>query len=353
MSRETMLALNTNTLIGFTDKRGTAWHYREGLQGGESNHYPGAIPVADVERRLFNWEAVSRRVFVEIPATIETMDHIGEDGQPMRYEMQGDRQAVARADTHHVMGMFKASYAMHQPPEWLLQGTSMILGDTMGLSSAGVLNQGAVVWIEASVPETIATPEGVTFRPNLLAATSFDGSLSTLYKRTITNTVCDNTMHAALSEVGQVYRVKHSKHSAVKLRDARDALMMVESAADEFAAEVAALCAQPVTDRQFSAFLESLVPTTEKNKPLTGGALTKRQNKQDALRRLWNHDERVSPWKGNAWGVVQAVNTWGQHEAIVSGASRPERNMANAISGSTEKTDNAALLLLGKVLANA
>ena len=53
MSRETLQHLNTNTLIGFTDKRGHAWHYREEHQGGESNHYPGPVPVNDILRRLF------------------------------------------------------------------------------------------------------------------------------------------------------------------------------------------------------------------------------------------------------------------------------------------------------------
>lgn len=41
-----------------SDKRGTAWHYREDLQGDESNHYTGPVPVEDVRRRLFNWRAV-------------------------------------------------------------------------------------------------------------------------------------------------------------------------------------------------------------------------------------------------------------------------------------------------------
>ena len=29
--------LNENTLIGYTSKRGTAWHYRADLQWGRSN----------------------------------------------------------------------------------------------------------------------------------------------------------------------------------------------------------------------------------------------------------------------------------------------------------------------------
>jgi hypothetical protein len=68
MSKETLQHLNANTLIGFTDKRGHAWHYRADEQGAEPNHYPGAIPLEDVQRRLFGWTAQSRRVAVELPA---------------------------------------------------------------------------------------------------------------------------------------------------------------------------------------------------------------------------------------------------------------------------------------------
>ncbi len=40
MSRESLQWLNTNTLIGFTDQRGHAWHWRAQEQNGTSNHYP-------------------------------------------------------------------------------------------------------------------------------------------------------------------------------------------------------------------------------------------------------------------------------------------------------------------------
>lgn len=50
MSAETIDWLNTNTLIGATDERGNAWHYRAVRDGEESNHYPGAIPVEEASR---------------------------------------------------------------------------------------------------------------------------------------------------------------------------------------------------------------------------------------------------------------------------------------------------------------
>jgi phage/plasmid-like protein (TIGR03299 family) len=191
MSRETLQHLNTNTLIGFTDQRGHAWHYRAEEQGDEPNHYPGAIPIEDVQRRLFGWTAQSRRVAVELPSDLESMTHLDDQGDPMRWAVIEDRQGICRSDTGTVMGLFTDGYTPHQYVGWLLTTVANLLHDDLSISSAGLLKGGAVAWVEVSVPETITTPEGVSFRPNLLATTSFDGSTATTYKRTVTDVVCD------------------------------------------------------------------------------------------------------------------------------------------------------------------
>jgi phage/plasmid-like protein (TIGR03299 family) len=218
MSKETLQHLNTNTLIGNTDQRGTAWHYRAEHQGEESNHYPGPIPMQEVRRRLFHWQAESRPLATEVSATVETMDHLDDQGEPARWAVIADRQAIVRPDTDAVMGLFSTGYVRHQYDEWLLTTVSNILDDTLSIGSAGLLKGGAVAWVEVSVPETITTPEGFAFRPNLLATTSFDGSIATTFKRTVTATVCDNTRELALAEQGQAYRVKHSPSGGVPAR---------------------------------------------------------------------------------------------------------------------------------------
>jgi phage/plasmid-like protein (TIGR03299 family) len=355
MSRETLATLNTLTLIGFTDQRGRAWHYRADEQGTEPNHYPGAIPVGDILRRLFAWQAVTRRVAVEIPAVIEEMDHLDGAGNPARWVVQEDRQAITRSDNHRTMGLFKDGYVPHQYQQWLLEAVSTLLGDTLAVSSAGLLRDGAVAWVEVSVPETVHLDgPGVSFRPNLLATTSFDGSIATQFKRTITNTVCDNTLTLALSEVGQLYRIKHSRWSGFKLGEARQALNVIETTADEFTAQVEALCQTTVTDRQWNEFLDAHVPFTGPDgHRLTGRSLTSATHKQDQLRGLWNHDDRVSPWKGTAWGVLQATNTWSHHLQTVRGATRADRNALAAITGTQAKDDDATLRLLSRVLSTA
>lgn len=338
MSRETMEWLNSNTLIGFTDNRGHAWHYRAEDQGNESNHYPQAVPVADVERRLFHWQAIEG----ELRATALTPDGV-------LSVVDADRKAIMRSDNGHVMGIFKQGYAVHQFKDWLLDNVSNLLDDSLSIGSAGLLKQGAVAWVSVEVPDTIVTPEGVAFRPNLLACTSHDGSLATTYQRVVTNVVCDNTMSAALSESGQKIRVKHTRHSNLKLTDAREALEIVHSIADDFMREVAELTNITVSDGDWAKFLDTLVPLPEDE----GRGYTMAENKRADMSSLWNGDPRVTPWKNTAWGVVQAVNTYTHHVGIVRGAERAERNMLRAVSGGADKLDKDTLTMLKGVLTPA
>ena len=263
MSKETLHDLNVNTLIGNTDARGHAWHYRAQEQGPESNHYTGPVPLEDVHCRLFCWTAESRTLAVQVPATVETMTHLDGEGAPVCWAVIPERQAITRSDTNAVMGIFASGYAMHQYDQWLLTTVSNVLDDDLSISSAGLLRGGAIAWVEVSVPESITTPEGVEFRPNLLATTSFDGSTATTFKRTVTDVVCDNTRDLALSEDGQEYKVKHSRHSVARLGQARETLNVIHTLADEFAAEIAQLCATPVSPNQWNQFLDLTVPRTD------------------------------------------------------------------------------------------
>ncbi|MRJ75456.1 DUF932 domain-containing protein [Aeromicrobium sp. SMF47] len=352
MSNETMQHLNTNTLIGHTSERGTAWHYRAEEQGDESNHYEGAIPVSDVQRRLFDWTARSCKVAVEVASNPAEMTHLNHDGLPVRWQIVEGRQAITRSDNNHVMGFFASGYERHQYSEWLLTSVANILDDDLSISSAGLLRSGAIAWVEVSVPESMTTPEGVVFRPNLLATTSFDGSIATTYKRTITATVCDNTRELALGEAGQELKIKHSRNSRLRLGQAQAALQLVHDMADSFAAEVAKLCQTEVNERQWSAFLNTHIPTTHTDgRALEGRARTIATAKRDDLQDLYARDHRVAPWAGTAYGVIQAVNTWEHHMGVVRNASRGERNMLRTVTGEFAKVDQRAWARLKRILS--
>ena len=339
MTRETMQWLNTNTLIGFTAERGTAWHYRAEKQGRESNHYSGAVPIEDVRRRLFPWEAIEG----EVQAIVLLPDGVATIAAPTR-------KAIVRPDTQEVLGVFSKRYQIHQYDKWLLETVAELLDDDLSIGSAGLLRGGAVAWVSVEVPETITTPEGVAYRPHLLAAASHDGSTATSYHRCIQLVVCDNTMSAALRESeghDQNVRVRHSSRSLERLIEAREALGIVHTIADDFAAEVGALTSTKVSDGDWARFLDSLVPVPDER----GRARTNAEAKRQTLDRIYRVDERAAPWQGTAWGVRQAVNTMVHHETTVRGATRGQRNMERAVTGDIDRVDRDTLDRLNAVLA--
>jgi phage/plasmid-like protein (TIGR03299 family) len=221
MSRETLATLNNSTLIGFTEKRGRAWHYRADEQGEEPNHYPGAIPVADVRRRLFNWTAEHSPKKYDVTATAENATGIDEHGRPVRTITSTDK-VVWRSDRPEVdLGTFGPDYTPRQYQDVLLDGLAHIItpdglavtADSLAIGTAGVLRNGGRAWVQVETPDTVTTPEGVNFRPFLMAASSHDGSLSVTYSAGSTLVVCDNTMAIALDEAhhsGHIFKIKHT-----------------------------------------------------------------------------------------------------------------------------------------------
>lgn len=343
MGAETMEWYNTQILVGYTDNRGHAWHYKKELQGDEPNHYAGAIPVADVQRRLFSWEATESPVYVRVPATAEDCDTMDDKGMLWKYVVAENRKAVIHGRDNTVFNIFKDGYQIHQYNAWLVDNLANILDDDINIGSAGLLKSGGVAWVSLEMPESVEVLEGFAVRPNLLATTSHNGTLATTYKQVATFVVCDNTHAMAMSENTETFKARHSKYSSLRIQSARDALGIVHKMTDDIIAEVTKLSEWKVTDAQFENVLNTLapMPTDEENKT----ALTRANDKRAMLRGLYRNDERVAPWKGTALGVLQAFNTYNHHEAGAD-KTRVERNMLNALNGATNTADKKVLAVL-------
>lgn len=345
MSAESSIWLNTQTLIGFTLKRGNAWHYRAEDQGAESNHYPDAIPVEDVRRRLFDFRAVDAPLFTRWRKA---------DGTVYYAPFEGYKGIVA-TDDKSSLGVHGEGYRIHQYDEWLLDNVATLLDSDVAIGSAGLLRGRRQAWCSVEVPENITTPEGVVFRPNLLAVSSTDGTLKTTYKRVVQNVVCDNTLAAGMSEAGQDFAVKHTRHSHLRITDARQAVGILFEIADDFAREVAELTASRVSDYEFKSLLDVLIPVkTENGVPVDGQ--TRALNKRDELTGLYHYDPRCAPWQGTAYGVLQTFNTYNHHVRTIRSSNGEEvhrgiRNMANAISGATATDDRKVMAALAAITA--
>lgn len=337
MSKETMEWLNNNTLIGMTEKRGTAWHRNLSLVNGLDNHYSGAIPEEDILSRLFNWKAEERAVYV---------DGGGSNG----LMLDESRKAIVRNDTNLILGMHSDGYQIHHFDEWLITNLSRLVGREAVFANAGLLAMGSIAWVQIEMPENIDVPGGVEFRPFLLATTSLDGSIASTFKPGYTNVVCDNTREIALGENTSEYRVKHTRKSQFVLADAAAAVNTLHMIAEEASKSITDLLSIDVSDAQWSQFVQAHVPLKD-DAGKTG--ITLAENKRAALTGLYRTDVRVAPWSGTAWGVVQAVNTYNEHIATVRNVGREERKMHRAVKGEIGTADNAALATLKRVLVSA
>lgn len=336
MSKETLEWLNSQCLIGYTDKRGNAWHYKASAQGVEPNHYPGAIPVEDIVRRLFNFQAIKSPVFTQFNGELIEVPN---------------RKAISASDDGHVFNIFTDGYEPHQYEEWLIDNVASLISQShgeLGIGSAILLQERGQACVQIEVPDTITTRDGVQFRPWIAAATSLNGSLATIYKRCFTDIVCDNTRERGFAEEGQEFRLKHTRYSHLRLGDARSALEIIFAAGEAFQASVDALCATQVSEREWSKVLAALVPEASEGSSVRTSNSVDRKRSQ--LHTLWCSDERVTPWRNTAWGVSQAFNTYDQHLATVKSVHRVERNLGNALSGKTGTADLKVLDVLGAIL---
>lgn len=341
MSTETSKWLNQNVLVGYTDQRGTAWHYRKSAQGDEPNHYPGAIPLDDVIRRLFYWTANSAPVFMRIPASLAEADGIDDHGAPYKTIEIKDMKAVYHSETLDCFNVFGKGYRTHQFSE-LTQVAANLVDDDINIGSAGLLKKGAIGWVSIERPESIEVLEGFSVRSSILFTTSHNGALATRIKPVNTFVVCDNTHAVALREKGSQFTARHSKNSSLKIQNIREALGFIQRMDAEIEHEIRTLSEWKVTDGDFAKVLDVIVPVDIDG---TKTAITNAKTKRQTIVGLYEADPRVAPWRGTALGVLQAFNTYNHHNDE-NKARQSERNMMNLLNGKTLKSDQAVLRAL-------
>jgi hypothetical protein len=127
-------------------------------------------------------------------------------------------------------------------------------------------------------------------------------------------------------------------------------LAIVHSMAEDFEAELERLTSWKVSDEDFKTLLNTVVPIPEDANNKRG--VTVAEKKQTEILNLYRHDNRAAEWNGNAFGVLQAFNTWNHHFAQVrKGAPRIVRNMENVVKDAMATSDTAVLNKLAEITA--
>jgi len=334
ISRENRDWLNNNVLVGFTAKNRLPWWFQKNRQPEEPTVYEGAIPIEDVKRRIFNWEAKERPAYFG-----------GPNGEVLEAKKL---KAIVHGDSNQLFQFARKNYEIHQYQDVLFEKVQGILDDgELHIGSAGLLRRGAGAFMTVEPSENLLAQCGLELKPRLLSATSHDSKIATTYKMVATIVVCDNTLAMALAENGPRYRARHTKNSKIRVGDVREALgLQIATSGEELVRFIDELADTTVSESQWQQIVELLTPIPKTSLPRVVGRL---ENKREQLEALWTSDERCAPWNGSALGVFQVFNTYRLH--IAGGASgkendpekRFERNMTNLLSGTSLKSDKEIL----------
>src|SRR5262245_36403521 len=312
MSRESREWLNQNTLIGYTADRdkyaGNGWMVKgqDGNQGwwhlpGYTGGFEGPIPIDAVLNRLFYWEPVVGELTVRIPVDeVELADGINDDGTYYCNKIVPGRKAIIRPDTEDVLGIFMGDpgdsskgYQPHFHERWLIENVATLLDQSrgeLGIATAGQLKLGAQAYVSIELPETIVTAAGFPLRSNIIAMTSFDGSLATTYKAGAEAPLCDNSLFVFVAGVLYRVKIKHSSKSLGRIGEVRDALGIIYENSQAMVTFLDQCAETVVTDNQFQQIVDQLAPVPERQieagKVKNQRAITVAEGKQGELMTL-------------------------------------------------------------------
>jgi phage/plasmid-like protein (TIGR03299 family) len=269
-----------------------------------------------------------------------------------------NRHALIRQDTAEVLNVVSKKYRIHPFSEVLIDNLQTLTdsGDAdLQILGAGLLQRGAVGWLQVQAPTMQIA--GDDLAPTITLASSHNGTLATSYRVGLFRFSCSNQIGALRSSRGQrIYKLRHTLNSTVQFGQAREALGLLFTEAEQFATDVRELIDTEVTNAQFAAMIRQLDPQPT-GADVTPTAATRWETRWDSLMRLWNEDERVAPYRGTAWGAVQAFSTHRQWERPfrANGAdgrtTRLGRNMTDYLSGRLGEDDARAMEVVRHVAA--
>lgn len=129
--------------------------------------------------------------------------------------------ATLRTDTHQVLGVVGKDYQLVQNVEAFQFFDAIVGGDGIFYETAGALGKGERVFITAKLPDYIRVGNGddVT-KKYIFLTTSHDGSGSITAAFTPVRVVCQNTLNAALRNMSNVIRIRHTAGAKQRLEQA-------------------------------------------------------------------------------------------------------------------------------------
>lgn len=299
----------------FATYREVAWHGLGNVFSDEVTDYRVMLAHAG----LADWNM--RLVDTPVPSGVSR--RIRTDGKPesrvlrdVVADINGETVSLGNAGERYEIVTNEQAFAHLQS-----------LADGARWETAGAIKGGTLVFGSIALDrEIVLDPSGVADRINayLLVYTSHDGSKSIAGGRTGVRVVCSNTLDAAMGDISQTFKFRHTATVADRMAQSAEVWRSTHGYFDEFEAEAARLYAAPVSEKQFANIVGKVMG--ERPELNTKGAQTKYDLKQGVYFQAWKGTPNEGI-RGTAWGAYNALteaNQWGRNPQEGRGAAGQE-----------------------------
>ena len=283
--------------------------------------------VAAVETMAYGrgipWHRLGKKTPNPLSTAVEMLEYAGLDWEVGKVSIQTvdgmvipDRFATVRESDGAPLGIVGRPYQIVQNKEAFDWADALVDDGGMKYETAGSLFGGRRVFLSMELPEGIQVPgDAGTTNIYLLITNSHDGSSPLISAVTPVRSVCSNTVALALRSAVRTFRIRHTGSIEGKLQQAREALGITFTYRDEFSRIAGRLALAKVTNRQVEDILRAAFPVPESQDT------PERIDQSDfaKVQELYRTTENLDPIRGTAWGLLQAVGEYVDHEVPYRG----------------------------------
>lgn len=235
-----------------------------------------------------------------------------------------------------------------------------LIGVTGGAhyETAGALGSGYRVWCLARIPNgDFVIGKVDQHQSYLLFTTSHDGSLSAQAKVTTVRVVCNNTLSMALSNEGQLLKIKHTKSADDKLARAKALMGEAINSTKQLNERLILLSKRALTREAVDTIFDRLFPKDKQKEEES----TRRKNLiADVLNLYERNDKNAIPEiRGTAYNLLNAVTEYTDHHRTAritdnrSGYTQKQARSESSLFGSGANLKSKALEIILDVTQDA
>lgn len=213
------------------------------------------------------------------------------------------RKLLYRSDTNEPLSIVGNKYKVVQPGEVMEFFRDLTEEHNWAMETAGVLFNGAKYWALARTGQELRVKGQDQLNDFMLLATSCDGTMRTLAKRTSVRVVCNNTL--SIAQKGEGLRVSHS--SVFDPMKVKQELQLVDGWAN-FSTQVEMLAERKVSNAEAIQYMINLI-----GDPALPIEQQKTVQTMATILKLFDGAGKGSDLrsaKGTAWGLVNAVTEY-------------------------------------------